>query len=204
MRISPVVEHVKQYVPAFEGRVAGGLDTDVVMGAAHMKPPAAYIIQAEDDAAETQSQTSYLQEIRDSIDVVVVLATRDEQGNLEAELLHEVRRQLLRALAGWEPDDEYDGLVYNGGELVRLDRSRCVYRFSFSAGFTVGRAGSDGTPGGPAETWEEYERDQLPPFSGGTLRVDAIDPMADPNLKKPGPDGRIEHEARVELPHGET
>ncbi|WP_312538109.1 phage tail terminator protein [Achromobacter mucicolens] len=204
MRISPVVEHIKQYVPAFEGRVAGGLDTDVVMGSAHMKPPAAYVIQAEDDAADTQSQTSYLQEIRDSIDVVVVLATRDDQGNLEAELLHEIRRQLLLALAGWEPDDGYDGLIYNGGDLVRLDRSRCVYRFSFSAGFTLGRAGYDDSPGKPAETWEEYERDGLPPFTGGTLRLDAIDPMADPNLKKPGPDGRIEHEARMELPHGET
>lgn len=204
MRISPVVEHVKQYVHAFEGRVAGGLDTDVVMGSSYMKPPAAYIIQAEDDAAETQSQTSYLQEIRDSIDVVVVLATRDDQGNLEAELLHEIRRQLLLALAGWEPDDGYDGLIYNGGELVRLDRSRCVYRFSFSAGFTLGRAAFDDAPGRPAETWEEYERDRLPAFTSGTLRLDAIDPMADPNLKKPGPDGRIEHEARMELPHGET
>ncbi|RIJ06056.1 hypothetical protein DXK93_01640 [Achromobacter sp. K91] len=204
MRISPVVEHVRQHVPAFEGRVAGGLDTDVVMGSAHMKPPAAYIIQAEDDAAELQSQTSYLQEIRDSIDIVVVLATRNEQGNLEAELLHEIRRQLFLALAGWEPHEGYDGLIYNGGELVQLDRSRCVYRFSFSAAFTLGRAAFDDRSGQPAETWEEYERDRLPRFAGGTLHIDAIDPMADPNLNKPGPDGRIEHEVRMELPHGET
>lgn len=204
MRISPVVEHIRQYVPAFEGRVAGGLDTEVVMGSALMKPPAAYVIQTDDDAADTQSQTSYLQEIRDSIDVVVVLKTQDEQGFRDADLLHEIRRQLLLALAGWEPDDEYEGLVYNGGDLVRLDRSRCVYRFSFSAGFTLGRAAYDNAPGKPAETWEEYERDGLPSFTGGTLRMDAIDPMADPNLKKPGPDGRIEHEARMELPHGET
>lgn len=134
----------------------------------------------------------------------MVLNTQDEQGFRDADLLHEIRRQLLLALAGWEPDDEYEGLVYNGGDLVRLDRSRCVYRFSFSAGFTLGRAAYDNAPGKPAETWEEYERDGLPSFTGGTLRMDAIDPMADPNLKKPGPDGRIEHEARMESPHGET
>lgn len=204
MRISPVVEHIRRYVPAFEGRVAGGLDTDVVMGSAHMTPPAAYVIQTDDDAADTQSQTSYLQEIRDSIDVVVVLITQDEQGLRDADLLHEIRRQLFLALAGWEPGDGYDGLIYNGGDLVRLDRARCVYRFSFSASFTLGRAGYDDTPGKPAETWEEDERDRLPSFTGATLQLDAIDPMADPNLKKPGPDGRIEHEARMELPHGET
>lgn len=204
MRISPVVEHIRKYVPAFEGRVAGGLDTDVVMGSAHMKPPAAYVIQTEDDAGDTQSQTSYLQEVRDSIDVVVVLASQDEQGFRDADLLHEIRRQLLVALAGWEPDPGYEGLIYNGGDLVRLDRARCVYRFSFSAAFTLGRAAYDHAPGKPAETWEEYERDRLEPLAGVTLRLDAIDPMADPNLKKPGPDGRIEHEARMELPHGET
>ncbi|MNU43034.1 hypothetical protein D3C71_318100 [compost metagenome] len=204
MRISPVVEHIRKHVPAFDGRVAGGLDTDAVMGSVHMKLPAAYVIQTEDDAGETQSQTSYLQEVRDSIDVVVVLATQDEQGFRDADLLHEIRRELLVALAGWEPDAGYEGLIYNGGDLVRLDRARCVYRFSFSAGFTLGRAAFDGVADRPAETWEEYELDRLPPFGGISLRVDAIDPIADPNLKKPGPDGRIEHEARVELPNGES
>ena len=43
----------------------------------------------------------------------------------------------------------------------------------------------------PAESWHERELDGLSSFSGATVRVDAIDP-ADPNLKRPGPDGRVE------------
>ncbi len=206
MQVSLVAEHLKQHVPALHGNVAGGMDTDVVLGSSQMPVPAAFVIMTEDDAADPYSQTSYLQEIDDTIDVVVVLPVRDEAGVLVADLLHEVRRQVLRALAGWCPGPEYEGLVYNGGDLIRIDRARCSYRYSFSAEFTLGRAASyrqDGTgevP--PAETWPEVEQDGMPMLEGVTVRVDAIDPMADPNLKKPGPDGRIEIEARMELPHG--
>lgn len=204
MRVSLVAEHLKRYAPIFGGRVAGGMDIDVVLGSAKMDVPAAYVAQAEDEAGNLLSQTSYLQEVNDSIDVVVVLPVRDEQGVLVADLLHDVRRQLLVALAGWEPDEEYEGLVYDGGSMIRIDRARCSYRFSFSAEFTVGRAGADGEQPAPPETWLEYQLDGLPTLEGVNLRVDAIDPMADPNLKKPGPDGRIEHDARLELPNGEN
>lgn len=204
MRVSLVAEHLKKYVPIFEGRVAGGMDIDVVLGSAKMDVPAAYVAQAEDDAGDLLSQTSYLQDVSDSIDVVVVLPVRDEQGVLVSDLLHEVRRQLFVALAGWEPDEGYEGLVYDGGSLVKIDRARCSYRFSFSAGFVLGRAGMAAEPRLPAETWHEYELDALPALTGVSLRVDAIDPMADPNLKKPGPDGRIEHYVSVELPNGKN
>lgn len=202
MRVSLVAEHLKEHAPVFEGRVAGGMDVDVVLGSAKQPTPAAYVIQAEDDAGDLESQTSYLQEIRDSIDVLVVLPVRDEQGVLVADMLHEVRRELFVALAGWEPEEGYEGLVYDGGSLTKIDRARCSYRFSFSAAFMLGRAGLEVEA--PAETWPERELDRLEMLEGTTVRVDAIDPMADPNVKKPGPDGRIEHEARMELPHGEN
>lgn len=202
MRVSLVAEHLKEHAPVFEGRVAGGMDIDVVLGSVKQPVPAAYVIQAEDDAGDLESQTSYLQEVRDSIDVLVVLAVRDEQGVLVSDMLHEVRRELFVALAGWKPDEGYEGLVYDGGSLTKIDRARCSYRFSFSAAFMLGRAGLEGEA--PAETWPERELDRLAMLEGITVRVDAIDPMADPNLKKPGPDGRIEHEARMELPHGKN
>ncbi|WP_200873847.1 hypothetical protein [Bordetella bronchiseptica] len=195
---------MKKYAPVFSGRVAAGLDVDVVLNSGQMPMPAAYVVMAEDDAGDLLSQTSYMQAISDSIDVVVVLNVRDEAGHLNADQLHHVRAELLRALAGWEPGPGYDGLVYNGGDLIRLDRARCSYRYSFSAEFQLGRAGSDGAdPPPPAETWQEFELDGLPKLEGVTLRLDAIDPMTDPNIKRPGPDGRIEHEIRMELPDGQ-
>ena len=72
-------------------------------------------------------------------------------------------------------------------ELVSLDATRLLYRLRFFAEFQLGR----NLPSQPAETWHERELDGLPSLTGVTVRVDAIDP-ADPNLKKPGPDGRLE------------
>lgn len=205
MQVSLVAEHLKAHVPVLNGNVAAGMDTDVVLGSSQMPVPAAFVIMTEDDAADPYSQTSYLQEIDDTIDIVVVLPVRDEAGLLVADLLHEVRRQMLRALAGWRPGPEYEGLVYNGGDLIRIDRARCAYRYSFSAEFTLGRAASSRADGAgqvpPAETWPEVEQDGMPMLEGVTVRVDAIDPMADPNIKRPGPDGRVEHEVRLEFPN---
>lgn len=208
MEVSRVAEHLKEHAPIFGGRVAAGLDVDVVLNSGQMALPAAYVIMTEDQADDPYSQTSYLQEINDTIEVIVVLHVRDEAGRFNADQLHHVRAQLLRALAGWEPEEGYEGLVYNGGDLVRIDRARCSYRYSFSAEFTLGRAArfSAGgeSPLPPAETWPEVEQDDLSMLEGVTVRVDAIDPMADPNIKRPGPDGRIEHEARMELPNGQN
>lgn len=101
--------------------------------------------------------------------------------------LHDLRAELWRALVGFKPGAEYNPIQYDGGELVSFDATRLLYRLRFFAEFQLGR----NLPGQPAETWHERELDGLPSFTGVTVRVDAIDP-ADPNLKKPGPDGRLE------------
>lgn len=62
-----------------------------------------------------------------------------------------------------------------------------LYRLRFFAEFQLGR----NLASQPAESWHERELDGLSSFTGATVRVDAIDP-ADPNLKRPGPDGRVE------------
>ncbi|MNN99460.1 hypothetical protein D3C81_2191030 [compost metagenome] len=82
---------------------------------------------------------------------------------------------------------------------MSIDRARAVYRFTFRAEWWLG----GNTPGeAPPETFEELELAGLPLLESITFNVDAIDPMADPNLQKPGPDGRIETVLRVELDQG--
>ena len=89
----------------------------------------------------------------------------------------------------------YDPIGYAGGEAVVINRARVIYRFSFTAEFQLGR----NRQSEPAETWIEHELDGLPPLVGLDVRVDFIDP-ADPNLQRPGPDGRVEAIFSVELP----
>jgi hypothetical protein len=187
MKIALVVAHLRAACPSFEGRVVGGIDWDAVANSAKLSHPSAYVIATGDQATANDLENGVRQNITDEIDVVVVLDTSDERGQAANDLLHTLRAELWRALVGWCPEGDYDPMEYGGGALVHINRSRVIYRFGFAAEFQLGR--NDASK--PAETWHEAELDGLTGFTGVTFDMDCIDP-ADPNLKHPGPDGRIE------------
>ncbi|MFL1501151.1 hypothetical protein ACI77J_09475 [Pseudomonas sp. O64] len=187
MKISPIVAHLRQYCPGFLGRVAGGIDFEVVAASAKLSHPSAYVIAAADKAGENIIKNGVRQAIGDHFDVVLVVDTRDERGQEAADLTHVFRAELWKALVGWRPGVEYDPIEYEGGQLISINRNRTVYRFGFSSSFQLGRNAANQPP----ETWLEFELDGLPEFTGITFNMDCIDP-ADPNLQRPGPDGRIE------------
>lgn len=195
MKITPVVLHLRQRCPIFVGRVAGGIDFDAVKASQQVDRPGAFVIATGDDATENDLENAIRQDITDAFDVVVILDTRDSRGQLAVDVLHDIRAELWRALVGWSPGTEYEPITYDGGELVQIDRALVIYRYSFVTAFQLGRnAETD-----PAETWHELELDDLPMLQGMDINVDCIDP-ADPNLKYPGPDGRIEIQLKEELP----
>ncbi|WP_110995578.1 phage tail terminator protein [Pseudomonas sichuanensis] len=187
MKISPIIAHLRENCPSLAARVSGGIDLDAVSESALLKNPSAYVIAADDKAGDNKATNAVIQDVEDRFEVVLAMDTKDERGQQAADLLHDFRKELWRALVGWRPAAEYDPIVYDGGGLVLINRARVVYRFSFSAAFQLGRNSSDD----PAETWHEHELDGLPAFTGATINMDCIDP-ADPNLQYPGPDGRIE------------
>lgn len=187
MKLSAVVAQVREYCPSFAGRVAGGIDFDAVATSTQLSLPAAYVVATGDTPSKNDLQNGIRQNVRDEFDVVVVLDSRDERGQAAVDLLHDVRRELWRALLGWRPDAENDPIEYAGGELVVINRNRVIYRYSFTTAFGIGRTLAQDPP----ETWVEFYQDGLPGFTGVTVRMDCIDP-ADPNLQKTGPDGRTE------------
>lgn len=197
MKITPVIEQLRTYAPGFEGRVAGGLDWDPTADSAKMPPPAAYVIAVGDSADEPQAQNVYTQAVRDVIDVCVVLPTDDERGQSVADVLHDVRAQLWRALVGFELDDESGPLLYDGSQLLLLDRDRMVYRYRFYADFQLGRWEQTGE--GKPQTWQEWQLAGLPALEGIDTRFDFLNPMKDPNVSAPGPDGRVEFTTREDL-----
>jgi len=147
--------------------------------------PAAHVVPLADIASRSNTQNATSSTIRDRFEVVLLLDATDPQQALDQ--LHDLRAELWRALVGFKPGAEYNPIQYDGGELVSFDTTRLLYRLRFFAEFQLGR----NLPGQPAETWHERELDGLPSLTGVTVRVDAIDP-ADPNLQRPGPDGRLE------------
>jgi hypothetical protein len=185
MKITPILTQLREQCPTLANRIAAGIDLATLQANTPLQTPCAYVVPIADVASKSLAQNLMLQPIRDRFEVALVLDTTDAAAALDQ--LHNLRAELWRALVGFKPGSNYEAIEYDGGELVSINSSRVLYRLRFFAEFQLGR----NLPGQPAESWHERELDGLSSFTGVTVRVDAIDP-ADPNLQRPGPDGRLE------------
>ncbi|WP_432218774.1 phage tail terminator protein [Pseudomonas kribbensis] len=185
MKMTPLITQLRDQCPTLGNRIAAGYDLATLQVSNPLQTPCAYVAPLADLASASTAQNSASQPIRDRFEIILVLDATDATKALD--LLHDLRAELWRALVGFKPGSEYSAIVYDGGETVSINSSRAFYRLRFFAEFQLGR----NLPSQPAESWHERELDGLSSFTGVTVRVDAIDP-ADPNLKHPGPDGRVE------------
>lgn len=184
----------------FDRRVFGGLDWDPTKDVSKAAMPSAYVVVLGDDADPSPSQNAIQQVVRETVDVCVEVFNADERGQISADVLHDLRAELWRALVGFKPSPDDDPLQYDSSDLMLINRSKAVYRFRFYTEFQLGRnEAAYGHPPAPAETWQELEIDGLPPLEGVDMDVDFIDVMVDPNLSPTGPDGRIEIKTREDL-----
>lgn len=185
MELNLVIAHLKAYAPTFVQRFAGAAQFKAVDENTAMVAPCAFVIPLEDSPGEAISQNAVRQNLTDSFAVVVCLDNvDDERGQKPATDLHFIRKELWKALLGWRPTAEYDGIAYEGGSLQKLHRSQLWYQFEFGAPMQIG----------PEDGWEEGALQALPPFNTVHVNVDVIAPIAQP---LPGPDGRTEFQVHI-------
>jgi hypothetical protein len=200
VKLIPIIKHLRNTCPTFKRRVYGGLDWDPVAKSVQSDMPAAYVICIGDSAEPSEVSGMIRQRVRDAIDVNVEVWSEDERGQGAADLIHDLRAELWRALVGFKPGGDGTPLQYDDGELLLIDRSKAVYRFRFFTEFVIGR--DDVRPGQtlcPPETWQEVEHDGLPPFDGVNIHADLNGPRNKETPTPTGPDCRIETKAREDL-----
>lgn len=188
MQLETVIAALRSRCATFGNNVAGAAEFKSLQESAALPVPFAFVIPLDDAPGESQSANSVRQVLADAFAVIVAVSnTADEKGQGSVAAIHSIRAELWAALLGWRPSDRYNGVTYDGGNLLALDRARLWYQFEFSAVMEIE----------PSDGWQDTELAGLPHFEGVTIKLDSIDPMADPNTQYPGPDGRIEHEVRI-------
>lgn len=197
MEIEWVIAHLRARCPSFAQRVAGAAEYKPVPEAAALSVPCAFVIPLDDNPQEPMSLNGVRQRLIDSFAVVVAVSNRaDEIGQASRGTVTNLRAELWAALLGWRPvavggntaDSRYDGIAYQGGQLLALDRARLWYQFEFGAPMEIC----------PEDGYQEIELAALPAFDGFTIKLDISSP-SDPNRADPqsGMDGRIEAGATV-------
>lgn len=183
MDLETIIGALRTRCPTFGNRVAGAAQFKLLPESAALAVPCAFVIPLDDSPGNARAQNSVRQALTDSFAVVVAASNvADERGQGAVDQVHAIRAVLWAALLGWQPSADYDGIVYEGGSIVSMDRARLWYQFEFSADMEIT----------PEDGWQDTELAGLPHFDGANINIDVIDPMADPNVQYPGPDGRIE------------
>lgn len=182
MQLDPIIQALRARCPVFSNRVAGAADFKMLEESTNLAVPSAFVIPLDDNPEDNTSGNSIRQSLTDSFAVIVAISnTADEKGQGATATVHTLRIALWAALLGWQPGADYDGITYQGGQLLRITRARLWYQFEFGAAMEIGS--SDG--------YQATELASLPHFDGATVQLDAAEPR-DPHSAGTGPDGRIE------------
>lgn len=180
MQLELIVQALRQRCPDFSNRVAGAADFKMLEEATNLAVPSAFVIPLDDSPDDNVSANSTRQSMVDSFAVIVAISNlADEKGQGAAATIHGLRTVLWKALLGWQPSADYDGITYQGGQLLRLTRARLWYQFEFGASMEIG----------PDDGYQATALAGLPAFKGATLQLDPVDPR-DANAAGSGPDGR--------------
>lgn len=186
MNIDKVITALRARCPIFEGRVGGFGEYAAIADDAALKPPCAYVVQLSDTPGDNESATGYRQTVADRFGVLVALPNRDFRGQSSANLADVIRDELNKALLGWEVDENYYEIVYDGRALYEMSRAVSWYSYEYVADFVI----ADDDLGDP-ETWHAQELAMLPKLEEMAVTVDAIDPR-DTSQPGAGQDGRPE------------
>lgn len=184
MKLETIIKQLRTYCPTLGQNVAGAAQFKQLEESANLPLPCAFVIPLDDNPQDSRSLNDVLQPMTESFAVILAVSnTVDEKGQAGTSSVHTLRAELWKALLGWQPDVCYNGIAYEGGSLLSVDRARLWYQFEFGAETEI--QAIDG--------WQDVYAATLPHLDGVTIKLDAIDPMVDPNLATTGPDGRIEH-----------
>ncbi len=193
MNIDLIIAALRLRCPSFSSRVAGAAQFQLLPEKTNLTVPCAYVIPLDDNPEANRSATGYRQTVSDSFAVVVALSnTADERGQAASGNVHAIRRELFKALLGWQVSDDYDGIEYDGGNLLSLDRARLWYQFEFSAAFEIG---SDDVT--DPDTWQTVDLASLPALT--EIHLDDVANPADISEETQTPDGRTTARQRITL-----
>lgn len=184
MKLATIIAQLRAHCPTFENRVGGAAEFAAARTSTALAVPCAFVIPLDDNPERNTHANGLRQELIEAFGVAVAVSNElDEKGQGAVDKVDDLRTEIWAALLNWPPGENYDGLQYQAGTLVQIDRSRLWWQFEFGARTEI--------------TEEDGYTPAHPHFEGMTVNVDQIDPAADRNVQYPGPDGRIETELRI-------
>jgi hypothetical protein len=134
MRPSLIIPRLLEQCPVFAGRVAGAATYARVSQEVAFPVPHAFVVPLSEAANGDVMISDLDQELNARIAIVVAVPNEDDRGQKSVELIYDIRAQLLRALVGWQPSQDFGTVMYLGmPDEPAINRARVWAQFDFQA-----------------------------------------------------------------------
>lgn len=118
--IDAVIAHLKTSVPSLK-KVSGAVDFASAGTDLKNSTPAAYVLPLADKAGQNELCNAVSQRVDVRFGVVLAVQNlRDARGQNAHSDLEPIRRAVIDALLGWNPDADHAPVLYGGGRLLQL------------------------------------------------------------------------------------
>lgn len=119
MYLNKVIEQLRSQCPIFQNAVGGVWDWTDTADISEMKfsqLPVCYVLPDEDEVdGQEMAAADYYQQITPTFYLLVFIGKDKNLKNADYDLLEKIKKDILRALAGFHPCNTYDRIEYNGG-----------------------------------------------------------------------------------------
>lgn len=133
MKLGPIVNALRLKCPTFEQRVAGAAEFSQIEPTTNLAMPCAFVVPLGESTEEATLQTDYRQTVEQSFGVIVYVSSKtDERGLIAYDLVEEIKEEVIRAIAGWEPIERADGITYSGLTVLSLTSAWLCVQLEFS------------------------------------------------------------------------
>lgn len=148
---SELIKRLRETMPQFADRVAGGAQFDAFEDDTDIPVPSAFVMLGNNGAETLSIQTSLQQRIPHTFDIVLYLDSKDLRKQEPEELSVAFKKDIIRALNGWKPEAYPDStiLAFTGDQLhdTAADRYARIFQFEQSVDFDSSYDGlDDGLP----------------------------------------------------------
>lgn len=133
--IDPVITRLKAEVSDLQGRVEGAAEFAALMqrGSVPQGPVSTFVLPLGlQGGAADASAGLFTQSLRETIAIVLVLNAVDGMGAKVLARLDQLVKQIIEAVAGWDPEDAVGVFEFVRGNLITPGTGRIAYQLEFA------------------------------------------------------------------------
>lgn len=136
MRLGPIVLKLRLANTRFENRIAGAAELAFSLKGS-LLAEMAFVVQLSEASSPNVYDSGINQKITERFGIIVMLkndvSQKDKTGLTAYDSLFEIRKELLKALLGWQIPGTESLVSYGGGRVLGINRAQFWYQFEFEA-----------------------------------------------------------------------